>query len=136
MIRIDAPYKAVERISFMPNPDFTNEEGYSVTAFVNRAVDGTIYSYIRRPDTDTKILSLGWTRFGRGKMLELIELLREYAGDYVKLTDHLDRVWKVIISNNDTTFTIDGRTFPCGGGTTGRHEGTSFGLQFIGEIVS
>ncbi len=136
-IKIEAPYHATADIIFVPNPDFSDEEGFDANTVVRKAMDNTLYSYNRRPDLITKTLSFGWTNFGRGKMLELIELLERHAGDFIKLTDHKDtpRVWKVILDSNQTQFTIAGRSFPCGGAPSGRDERSNFGLRFTGEIV-
>lgn len=130
-VRLEAPYGSVAQITFLPNPELADEEGLDVLTIVRKAMDNTLYSYNRRPDDDKKRVSLNFNNIARTKILEIIEFIELYAGGFIRLVDHRNRSWKVILETNPTEFNVDKRASPAGGNESG-----SFTLVFLGKIVS
>lgn len=130
MLRLEAPYNATQQITVLPNPDLDDEEGYDITTLVRKAMDGTIYSYNKRPSTTEKRLVFTWTEAARGKILEVIEFIELYGGGLIRLIDHRGRIWKVILETNPTSFTILNRAVPAGFNESG-----SFTLSFFGKQI-
>jgi len=141
MIRLEGPYGTVQRISILPNPRFADEESIDATTSLRRAMDNTVYTYNKRPDTLEKVVTFTFAGVGRGKMLEVIEFIELYTGGFIRLIDHKTppRVWKAILETNPADFTTASRSFPCGGGkikpSVSRDEVGDFTLRFIGLVV-
>lgn len=130
-IRLEAPYGGVTQITFLPNPSLADEEGLDVLTIVRKAMDNTTYSYNRRPAIDKKKITFNFKDIARAKILEVIEFIELYAGGFIRLVDHRDRSWKVILETNPTEFNINKRASPAGGSESG-----SFTLVFLGKIIS
>lgn len=129
-IRLEAPYGATAQITFLPNPDVSDEEGMDIETIVKKAMDNTTYSYNRRPDNTARRIALSFSNIARNKIVEVIEFFELYGGGFIRLIDHRDRHWKVMLENNPIDFTINKRASPVGGNESG-----SFELIFFGRRV-
>lgn len=85
----------------LPNPQLGDGEAPRDTVQLRRAMDGTVYTYVRRTG-DRRELDLQFF-ITRMKSLELIEFTRSYHSWPIQLTDHLDQVWV----GNITTDIVD-----------------------------
>ena len=130
MIRLEAPYNATQQITVLPNAKFDDEESYDITTIIKKAMDSTVYSYNTRPSTDEKRISLDWENIARGKILEIIEFIELFGGGFIRMIDHRSRIWKVILENNPTSFSINERATPAG-----YNESGTFSLIFLGIQV-
>ena len=66
-------------------------------------------------------------------MLEVQEFIQAYIGEEVRLVNFRDEVWKVIITSDPNTFTLDRRSYNSGGV---RKEAGNFTLEFVGTKIS
>ncbi len=126
---IQAPYPALQTSTILPSPEFSDQEALTNTVSANRAVDGTLFTYIKRKNGRRK---MQWTfQVSRNKGLELRAFLVAYFYSEVKLTDHHDRVWVGNFTNNPFEFKTDRREGPAIQGWP-RGEGQTITLEFEG----
>lgn len=85
----------------LPNPQLGDGEAPRDTVQLRRAMDGTVYTYVRRTG-DRRELDYEFF-ITRMKALELIEFIRSYQSWPIQLTDHLAQVWV----GNITTDIVD-----------------------------
>jgi hypothetical protein len=90
----------------LPNPEFSDQEGLRHTVDRKRAVDGTLYTYVKRR-ADRK---LSWTfRLTKNKAFEVEALSRLWFADPVNIVDHNGRRWLGHLMNNPFEFTTTER---------------------------
>jgi hypothetical protein len=90
MFTFQAPYPALQTTSLFPNPDFGDSEGLAVSLSIKRAMDGTLYTYIKRKGRH----ALSWTfTLTRNKALELRAFIESYFASQIQVTDHTGRIW-------------------------------------------
>ncbi len=91
MIALRAPHPTHQTLMLLPNPQFGDGEAPRDTVQLRRAMDGTVYTYVRRTG-GRRELNLEFL-ITRMKALELIEFIRSYQSWPIQLTDHLAQVW-------------------------------------------
>ena len=97
MFQLEAPYPAVQTISLLPNPQFSDQEGLLSTVSRKLAMDGTRYTYVKRRNRR----KLKWTfQVTRNKGLEIRAFFQSYFASKVRVTDHNGRVWLGHFTNN------------------------------------
>lgn len=98
MFEISAPYPGLQTTSLLPNPEFSDTEALTDAVITKRAVDGTLYTYVKTTGGRKK---LQWTfLLTRNKGLELRAFLTAYAASKVMVVDHNDRAWVGYFTNN------------------------------------
>ena len=101
MIVLQAPHSLIQTTTILPDPEWNDGEGIMSTVSVNSAEDGTLYTYVKRTDRR----KLGYTfQLTRMKALELKAFIRAYAGEKIRLTNHKDEVWVVVLSDDNFDF--------------------------------
>jgi len=58
MFTFEAPYPAIQTTSLLPNPQWSDQEGLLDEVFWKRAMDGTLYTYVKRRNGRRK---MKWT---------------------------------------------------------------------------
>jgi len=110
MFTFEAPASGVVTTVFLPNPLFSDTESLTDTVQVKRAMDGTLYSYIKTKNGRRR---LQWTfRTTRNKGLEFRAFLLTYFASKVRATDHNGRVWVGNFTNNPFEFDTTSRAAP------------------------
>lgn len=127
MITLRAPYPTIQTMTLLPNPQFGDGEAPRDTVQVRRAMDGTMYTYVRRTGDRRE---LDYTFFlTRLKALELAAFVRSYHTWPIQLTDHLDQVWVGNITTDVVELEAVGRSPDKPGG-----EMVTVRLQFEGVL--
>jgi hypothetical protein len=129
-ISLAAPFSAPTSITLLPNPIFGNAEGIDSETSYDEAIDGNPHTYVKR--SGNMKLAFQFANIGRGKLLEVQELLQAYVGEQIRLIDHNGDVWRVV-AISPVSLTIDGLAINSGGP---RKESGSFTLEFIGAKVT
>lgn len=128
--QIEAPLPAIERTVLMPSPLFSDTEALTSAVTSKRAIDGTLYTYVKS-QTRKK---LQWTlRLSRGKALELRSFILNYAADKVRITDHRGDIWVGYMTNNPFEFDTTKRSVGGRGPTGTRGEQQTITIEFEGE---
>lgn len=115
----------------MPNPDHGNTKGQDLAVDFKKSIDNTRYTYVK--SSSRKRLTFTWEVLGRGKLVEVQEFYKNYAGDNIRLTDFRDNSWDVIFAEDAIDITMDRRTGNVGGA---RYESGSLTLEFLGVKIS
>jgi len=128
-MQFSAPYPAVQTNLITVNPDFSDTEGLTASVSSKRAVDGTLYTYIKRKGGRRKMT---WTLvMARPAALALRAFLFSYFASKIRVEDHNGRIWIGNFMNNPFEFDT-----PSGGGPVGvdglRNDLQSVTLEFEG----
>ena len=62
MVIIQAPALSIETTTFLPKPNFGNTRNQAVSANFKRAMDGTLYSTVKKTGDNTLSLDFRLTR--------------------------------------------------------------------------
>jgi hypothetical protein len=128
MIEITAPWPATDCRIYLPNPKFGDSESLAIEMNPKRAMDGTLYTYIKTKGLRRKlIMSFTMTRL---KSIELNRFLLMYISQQIKIVDHLSRSWIGYITSNPVEFNTSKRGNPGGG-----NELVDVELEFEGILV-
>lgn len=126
---IAAPFPAVQTTTVLPNPELSDAESLTDSLSARRAMDGTLYTYVK---TKAGRRKLQWTfQLTRNKGLELRAFLLSYFASQLRVVDHLDRVWVGHFVNNPFELTTDRKAGPALQGLP-RGETQSITLEFEG----
>ena len=91
MFIIQAPYPTLQTTTILPNPQFSDAESLLDTVDIKRAMDGTLYTYIKSRDGRRH---LKWTfQLTRNKGLELRAFIQIYFAKNIMITDHNRSIW-------------------------------------------
>lgn len=102
MFQLQAPYPRLTTTTYLPNPQFGNQESLLDTLVTKRALDGTRFTYVKRRGGRRK---LRWQfQLSRNKALELRAFFCSYFAVTVKITDHEGRVWVGNFTGNPFEF--------------------------------
>lgn len=108
-MQFQAPYPAIQTTLITINPDFSNTEALTAVVSSKRAVDGTLYTYVK---TKAGRRKMTWTLvMARPAALALRAFLFSYFASRIKVTDHNDRIWVGFFTNSPFEFDT-----PSGGG--------------------
>ena len=114
MIELAAPYPAIQTVTLLPNPQFGDGEAETCEVATKRAMDGTLYTYVKSKAGRRRLtLPLQVTRM---KGLELRAFIQSYYASQVRLTDHLGQVWIGNLVNNPFEFSTPKRSAASPGG--------------------
>jgi len=110
MFILQAPHPALEATTLLPSPQFGDCENLTDEVMVKRAMDGTLYTYVK---TKHGRRGLQWTfLLTRNKALELRAFIQAYYATAIKVTDHNERVWVGHFVNNPFEFDTPSRAAP------------------------
>ena len=110
MFILQAPHPALEATTLLPNPQFGDGENLTDEVQVKRAMDGTLYTYVKTKNDRRR---LEWTfRLTRNKALELRAFIQAYYATVIRVTDHNERVWVGHFVNNPFEFDTPSRAAP------------------------
>ncbi len=97
MFYLQAPHPQIQTTSLLPNPVFGDSESLRVSMVTKRAMDGTLYTYVKRKGGR----KLQWTfNLTRNKGLEVRAFIQAYFASVIKVTDHTGRMWVGKLVNN------------------------------------
>lgn len=114
----------------MPSPLFSDNEALTSQVTSKRAIDGTLFTYVKK-QTRKK---LQWSlRLTRGKALELRQFIKDFAADKVRITDHRGTIWVGYLTNNPFEFDTTRRSVSGRGPTGTRDEQQVITLEFEGD---
>ena len=109
MFRLQAPYPAIQTTTVLPHPQLGDGENLMVEVAAKRAMDGTLYTYVKRKGRHRLL----WTfRLTRNKALELRAFIQAYFASRINVKDHTDRVWVGNLVNNPFEFDTAARAAP------------------------
>lgn len=104
-VEFSAPYPLLQTTTILPSPQFSDGEALTASLSTKRAVDGTLFTYVK---TKVRRRKMTWTfRLHRPKALELREFILAYFASVVQVTDHNGRAWVGNFTNNPFEFETD-----------------------------
>ena len=110
MFEISAPHPLLQTTSLLPDPQFSDQEGLTVTLSRKTAMDGTRYTYVKRKNYRRK---LKWSFIlTRNKALELRAFIYSYFASKIKVIDHNGRIWIGNFTSNPFEFDTPNRGSP------------------------
>ena len=132
MFTLQAPYPGLQTTTVMPSPEFGDSENLVNEVSARRAMDGTLYTYVKRKGRRR----LQWSfRLSRNKGLELRAFIQAYFASKIQVTDHNDRKWVGNFTNNPFEFDTDARAAPAITPMP-RGERQRITLEFEGEEIT
>ncbi len=120
-----APYPGVAAAIILPKPSLGDKENTTANIKVRHAMDGTMYTTVKRPLTRVLSYTFNMTR---QKGLELEEFLTAYNGERIKLQNFKGEIWDVQLLSNPLDFVQNRRSAPVGQ--------VGVNLQFEGVKIS
>jgi hypothetical protein len=124
-LQLSAPYPLVVTTTLLPNPQLGDSEALSDTVAIRRAMDGTMYSYVKRGLRRKLLFDFDLSRM---KALELEAFVRAYQASKVLLVDHLSQSWVGHLTGNPVELEGTKRALKSFG-----NERMSVRLEFEGE---
>lgn len=113
-VELAAPYPAIQTVTRLPNPQFGDGESLTNEVATKRAMDGTLYTYVKSKAGRRRITLP--IQISRMKGLELRAFIRSYYATPIRLTDHLGQVWVGHLVNNPFEFSTTKRSLHSPGG--------------------
>lgn len=101
MITLIGTHERMQTALVMPNPNFGDSENTQNTMSLKRAIDGTKYTYVKRPSSTKLVYPL---RLTRDKAIELENFVRAYFKFNIRLYNHKDEIWVVRFLNEAFDF--------------------------------
>lgn len=92
MVVLQAPFESPLTVIRLRNPQYNNSEALSVGLNFRRAMDGTPYTYIKKPDA--RIIEYSFS-LKRDDAFELEKFIDLYVDDNIRVIDHESAHWKV-----------------------------------------
>lgn len=127
---LEGPFPGIQTVLLLPNPVLDNSKSLDVAINYTQSISGSRYTYVKT--SGRKRLSFTWEVLGRGKLVELQEFYKAYAGQHVRLTDFRDNTWDVILED-EPSITIDVRSANAG---ATRRESGSVTLELNGAPIT
>jgi hypothetical protein len=106
MILLQAPYPMIQTTSVLPNPEMSDAQNAQQTLSINRAMDGTRYSYAKKPGLQKLVYKFSLSRL---KAEELKAFLGAYYRAQILLTNHKGERWAVYLTANPFDFAYKSR---------------------------
>jgi hypothetical protein len=103
---LQAPHPLIETTTILPSPKFSDQESPRSTVEIQRAIDGTKYSYVKK-NQRRKLQYL--FRLTRLKALELRAFIYAYYRATILVTNHKGEVWRMKFVSNPFEFSGLGR---------------------------
>jgi hypothetical protein len=110
MFQLQAPYPTLQTGTVLPSPQFSDAMNLTVAVSVQRAMDGTRYTYVKTKGGRRKFK---WTFIlSRNKALELRAFIWSYFASKVLVTDHRGRQWMGNFTSNPFEFDTSDKADP------------------------
>lgn len=106
MIKLQAPYPGIQTTTVLPDPQLGDTQNAQQSISINRAIDGTRYSYVKKPGLKKLVYSFVLSRL---KAEELKAFLAAYYRAPILLTNHKGEQWVVYFTANPFAFAQKGR---------------------------
>jgi len=103
---LQGPYAEPVTQTYLPNAMWDDSESVAATVRYLEAMDGTQYATV--VSNNDRTLRLNWDSMSKDKFIELQEFVKAFAGDWVKVIDHRNRVWKVVFDTAGISATARG----------------------------
>lgn len=114
MFLIQAPFPLFKTTCLLPSPLVGNNRALTATVQTLRAVDGTLYTYIK-PKRGRR--AYGWDFIvAKDKALEVKEFIRLYGGSVVRCVDHNEESHLGYLTMNPIELMGEGRAAGWPGG--------------------
>lgn len=126
--QLAAPVPGIQTISVLPSPAFNDREAGRRTVESQRAMDGTLRTYVKSSERQKLSYTFNLTRM---KALELRAFIRSYYRATIQITNHKGDVWHVKFVSDPFEFETVSRA----GGQPG-NERVSITLELEGTKVS
>lgn len=111
---IQGPYPLMQSTLLLPSPKFGNQKNLASSVQVLRAMDGTVYTYVK-PKRGRKVHRWDFVTT-KDKVREVIQFVEEFSGGLLRTVDHdgTERIGYLTI--NPLEVTGEGRAggFPSG----------------------
>jgi len=127
---IEGPYPGIAQALLLPNPIHGNTEGRDHSVSFRKSINGTRYTYVK--SSDRKRLVFTWETLGRGKLVEIQEFYKLYAGNNVKVTDFRGDIWDAIFAE-EPELSTESRSVNAG---AARKESGTITLEFLGVQIA
>ena len=102
-----APYPSVRTTTLLPSPRWSDSKGLTATVQSMRAMDGTLYTYVKTRNGRKKY---NWEfEVSRHKALELRAFINAYNGKLIQVIDHDGDTIVGYLRNNPFEFAGAGR---------------------------
>ena len=107
---MSAPYPALQTTILLKNPYVGDAESILDVVTPKRAVDGTLYTYVKTKNGRRK---LKWDfTLSRNKCIELEGFIKAYHASKIRVVDHNGRIWIGNFTSNPYDFTGKERSGP------------------------
>lgn len=116
MFKLEAPYPGYQTTVILPSPNWGNTMGIASSVTTVRAMDGTLYTYVKQKAGRQRIQFD--FEISRSKALELRAFIRVYYRTPIRLTDHNDNQWIAYLQSNPFEFAGDSKAEGFPGGET------------------
>lgn len=129
-MQLQGPFAGPVTITVLPNPDLSNTEGLDAEVDYRLSMDATPYTYVK--SNEQRLLSFTFSHMGLGKLLELQEFQKAFAGSEVRLIDHRDQLWKIVFTDDSIKYVTNSRSNNSGGS---RKESGTVTLELLGLLI-
>jgi len=110
MFQIKAPFPNPQTIIVLPSPEFGDGRARVNAMNLQRTVDGSVRTYIKRI-TNEKI---GYSfKLSRAKGEEFRQFMLLYLPYQMEFVNHKDELWRVYITNDPTQLSFDSPSETC-----------------------
>lgn len=106
MMTLQAPYPLIQTTTVLPSPELADTVNAQQTLTVSRSINGTRYSYVKKPGLKKLVYSLV---LDRQKAEELKAFVASYYRAPLLLTNHKGEKWSVYFTSNPFDFAVQGR---------------------------
>ena len=127
---LEGPFPGISQALILTSPEHSNTEGKDQSIQLRKSINSTRYTYVK--SSNRKRLEFSWTSLGRGKLVEIQEFHKLFAGNHIKLTDFRGDVWDLIFAN-EPNLTMQSRSVNSG---AARKESGSISLEFLGVQIA
>ena len=111
-MKILAPHSLPQTATELPNPEWGDSDGHSVSLVRHATISGAPITYVKT--TGSRKLTYSW-QLSREKAEELYAFCKAYSGEVWRIYDHNNEVWKVrlltdpivLTKGNLQTITLD-----------------------------
>lgn len=97
---------AHQTVTYLPNPEFGDSEAILSQVNKQRAIDGSLYTYVKSTTRRKLLFQFNLTR---GKAMELYYFFQSYYATQITLTDHNNVTWIGHFTSNPFDFVGAGR---------------------------
>jgi len=105
MITLQAPYPTIQTTTVLPDPQLGDTQNAQQSISINRTIDGTRYSYVKKPGLKKLVYHFSLSRM---KAEELKAFIAAYYRAKILLTNHKGELWAVWLTANPFDFAYKG----------------------------